>query len=77
MWLPPQKYLPTTTLLPLPMVISPSRCVWRIAMMNLFTSRSSVMTSSWQGASPCAMTSFAIGCVSEYASLRVRSVAFA
>src|SRR5437762_729646 len=38
-----------TTLFPDPIVISDSRTVWRIAMSHLFTSRSSVITSSCTG----------------------------
>ncbi len=74
MWLPPWKYSPMTTLLPEPMVISDSSTVWRIAMSHLFTSRSSVMTSSCTGAWSCETISAGIGCVSAWASFLARSV---
>jgi len=54
-------------------VISDSKWVWRIAGTYLFTSRSSVMTSSWHGASSPEMISLCSGCVSAWAILAVRS----
>src|ERR687886_643472 len=48
MWLPPWKYGPYTTLLPLPTVSSLSWAVWRMGMMILLTSSSPVRTSCWR-----------------------------
>src|SRR5437879_13917956 len=73
MWLPPWKYSPTTTLLPLPIVFSDSRAVCRMAITHLLTFRSSVMTVSWQGASEEGTSLGGIGCVMACASLRVRA----
>src|SRR5437588_7905309 len=55
------------------MVRSDSSSVWRIATTCLLTSRSSVMTSSWQGASFCGTSTGGRGWVSAWASLRVRA----
>src|SRR2546429_5106230 len=59
--------------MPLPIVNSDSNSVCRIAVMYLLTSRSSVMTSSWQGASFCETSTDLSGCVIASAIFRVRS----
>gem|GEM_PF-6191832 len=55
------------------MVSSGSCAVWRIAGTYLLTSRSSVITTSWQGASEPETNSGGIGWVRLWASFRVRS----
>src|SRR5947209_955108 len=74
MWLPPSKYSPMTQLMPLPTVSSVSSAVWRMAVMYLLTSRSSVMTSSWHGASSCETSTGLSGRVIAWAIRFVRSV---